>query len=160
MSTVALALGSNMGDSLELINQSVEQLTTVMHITGQAPIYTSRPVGVTDQPDFFNTAITGTTNLTPHELLAAVKSIEQQVGRVERYRWGPREIDIDIIFYDDSILDSPELIIPHPQMSQREFVLRPLADINDELIDPVSKQSVGQLLDQLSDSNRSVLRRL
>ena len=114
MNTVYLALGSNVGDSRAAIAQAISLLKPHLHQLLQAPLYQSKAVGYTDQPDFLNTAISGQTALTPLELLSLVKSIEQQVGRIERFRWGPREIDIDIILYGETIKESDKLTIPTP----------------------------------------------
>ncbi len=149
MTEVYLALGSNVGDSRTTIERAIALLGTALQQIKQAPVYRSKAVGYTDQPDFLNTAISGQTDLSPEALLAFVKDIEKQLGRIERFRWGPREIDIDIIFYGDLILEIPELAIPHPLFSDRAFVLRPLADLKPELIDPRSKQTVKELLAKL-----------
>lgn len=137
MHTIFLALGSNVGDQEGNIAQAVSLLKEKVEGISLAPLYRSKAVGVTNQPDFVNTALSGKTNLTPQELLTFVKQIEQKVGRVYRYRWGPREIDIDIIFYDALVVKSDNLEIPHPRAHERDFVLRPIADLSPSLIHPV-----------------------
>lgn len=159
MATIFLALGSNVGDSQQLIEKTVDLLGNSVHSITRAPMYTSKAFGVTDQPDFFNTALRGETELTPFELLDFVKSVEASVGRVKRYRWGPREIDIDIIFYDDQVLNDPVLTIPHAGLRERDFVLRPLNDIDPTYIDPVSKLSVQELLAKLPRDEQYVLKK-
>ena len=149
MATIFLALGSNVGDSQQLIEKAVDLLCVAIQNITRAPMYTSKAFGVTDQPDFFNTALRGETDLTPLELLEFVKDVEAKVGRVKRYRWGPREIDIDIIFYDDLVLTDPTLTIPHAGLRERDFVLRPLNDIDPTCIDPVSTLSIQELLAKL-----------
>src|SRR5207253_47825 len=104
MTEVYLALGSNVGDSQAYITKAVKLLGSDIKNIRQAPIYRSKAVGYTDQPDFLNTAIQGRTALSPQELFKFIKEIEQRIGRIERFRWGPREIDIDIILYDNQIL--------------------------------------------------------
>jgi len=115
MPRIYLALGSNVGDSERYLDQAIELLAIQVTHIKQAPRYHSKAVGYTDQPDFVNTAISGQTNLEPLELLKFVKDIEAEVGRVSRFRWGPREIDVDIICYDDLVLDTEVLQIPHPR---------------------------------------------
>lgn len=160
MPTICLALGSNVGDSSRHIAQAVELLQRQVAHLRQAPIYTSKAVGYTDQPDFLNTAVTGETKLSPDELLDFVKDIERQVGRIWRFRWGPREIDIDVIFYDDLVRVTKRLTIPHPRFAERDFVLRPLCDLNPHYVDPKSGQTVKFLLDSLSLTDLSIVPRV
>ena len=158
MSTVYLALGSNVGDSHAHVAGAIKLLAGgVVEDIKCAPLYTSKAVGYTDQPDFLNTVITGRTMLAPMELLRAIKQIEQRVGRIQRFRWGPREIDIDIIFYGDTLLDTSELTIPHPRFSERSFVLQPLADLDRTLTDPRSGQTISELLSRLSPGSLAAL---
>jgi len=154
---VFLALGSNVGDSRANINQAVRLLSEKVTNITEAPVYTSKAVGYTDQPDFYNTAVRGDTELTPIELLKFVKDVEAKVGRVVRFRWGPREIDIDIIFYGDQMLDSEVLTIPHPRFAERDFVLKPICDIDQSFIDPLSNKTVGELLKALPPTQLSIL---
>ena len=154
--TVYLALGSNVGDSKKYLAQAVTLLQKSVTNIVSAPLYTSQAVGYTDQAPFLNTVIKGNTQLTPHQLLKFVKKVEKDVGRIERFRWGPREVDIDIIFYDDTMLDEPGLQIPHPRFAERDFVLTPLCDLQPELIDPISKQTVQELYKRLPKSALSI----
>lgn len=160
MATVFLALGSNVGESKQLIKKAVELLKSSVQDIIEAPLYTSKAYGVTEQPDFFNTALRGETSLTPLELLEFVKHIEAEVGRVKRFRWGPREIDIDIIFYDDLVVDAPQLTIPHPGLRERDFVLRPICDIDPAYIDPISGKSVRELLTLLPQDEEYILKKV
>jgi 2-amino-4-hydroxy-6-hydroxymethyldihydropteridine diphosphokinase len=160
MTIVYLALGSNVGDSHAHITRAIELLGSKLTDTKPAPLYASKAVGYTDQADFINTAVGGQTNLSPQELLAFVKDIEQQIGRIQRFRWGPREIDIDIIFYDDLVLETEQLTIPHASFRERDFVLQPLNDLNPTLKDPVSGLSVNTLLANLKSDGTSIIRRL
>jgi len=156
MTTVFLALGSNVGDSLGYITAAIEQLgENVTHIV-QAPIYRSHAAGYTDQADFLNTAISGETKLTPQELLLFVKEVEKTVGRIERFRWGPREIDIDIIFYGNQIISENNLVIPHQKMAERDFVLQPLLDLNSKLRHPQTNEALTKLLEVIPQENRSI----
>ena len=156
MTTVYLALGSNVGDRAANIAKSIELLGLHLQRIRQAPLYQSKPVGITNQPDFINTAISGETNLAPEDLFSFIKKVEQQVGRQARYRWGPREIDIDIVFYGDQIIKNERLTVPHARFHERDFVLKPLCDLAPELSDPLTKQTVRSLLDQLNPAHRSI----
>ncbi|HUC95702.1 MAG TPA: 2-amino-4-hydroxy-6-hydroxymethyldihydropteridine diphosphokinase [Candidatus Saccharimonadia bacterium] len=158
MPVIYLALGSNVGDSNTYINESIQLLKNRLTDTKEAPRYTSKAVGYTDQADFINTAIRANTNLSPKELLDFVKSVEEKVGRIKRFRWGPREIDVDIIFYDDQIINETGLHIPHARFSERDFVLKPLRDLAPNFVDPRSKQTVKALLDKLPPSELSIYR--
>jgi 2-amino-4-hydroxy-6-hydroxymethyldihydropteridine diphosphokinase len=157
VATVFLALGSNVGDSGANMRKSIELLGEKVTNITEAPVYSSKAVGYTDQPDFLNTAVRGETALSPFDLLGFVKDIEQEVGRVHRFRWGPREIDIDVIFYDDQKLETPDLTIPHPRFAERDFVLRPICDIDSSWKDPVSGKTCKELLAALPTSELSIL---
>jgi 2-amino-4-hydroxy-6-hydroxymethyldihydropteridine diphosphokinase len=169
MTKVYLGLGSNVGDSRANIARAIMLLAgspakepdgdrsgTTLQDIKQAPVYTSKAVGYTEQADFLNTAIRGQTELSPQELLARIEMIEQELGRLERFRWGPREIDIDIILYGDRVLESEQLTLPHPHFRERDFVLRPLADLDPRLVDPVTGKTVEQLLIAIDPSSRSI----
>lgn len=157
MQTVYLALGSNMGDSRNLIQQAITRLHGVLHAIQEAPVYETKPVGFTDQPNFVNTAISGTTSLSPEELLRYLKQVEEQLGRAERFRWGPREIDIDIILYGSKVQHTADLTLPHPRFRERDFVLQPLIDLNPKLMDPVSEKTVVELLSYIAPDQRSII---
>ncbi len=144
MPKIYLALGANVGDRRANIERAIALLGEKISDIKVAPLYKTKPVGVTDQPDFLNTALSGTTVLSPLELLDFVKRVEREVGRVERYRWGPREIDIDILFYDDLTYHDEALEIPHPRIAERDFVLRPLADLAPELVQSILKKTLKQ----------------
>ncbi len=160
MTTIYLALGSNVGDPALYIMKAIDLLGTVVHNIRRAPLYASKAVGFTDQADFLNTAISGKTELSPQALLQAINNVEQQVGRVKRFRWGPREIDIDIIFYGNQLLETDSLIIPHPSFQERDFVLRPLVDLDSKIIDPASHKTLKQLLDSLNASQLSIINKV
>jgi 2-amino-4-hydroxy-6-hydroxymethyldihydropteridine diphosphokinase len=157
MTTVYLALGSNVGDSRLQIEEAVRLLGRSVSDIVRASLYRSKAVGYTEQADFINTAVRGRTALKPRELLAFIKGIEGEIGRVQRFRFGPREIDIDLIFYGDLISTTDDLTIPHPAFRERDFVLQPLADLDPELKDPVSGHTVSELLKALKPEDRSVL---
>ncbi|HEX8931821.1 MAG TPA: 2-amino-4-hydroxy-6-hydroxymethyldihydropteridine diphosphokinase, partial [Patescibacteria group bacterium] len=146
MYTVFLALGSNIGNKKEQINSAVKLLGQQIKNIQLAKFYETKPMYYEDQEDFLNTALKGETELSPEELLKFVKTIEKKLGRQKRFRNGPREIDIDILFYDDLILNEKNLIIPHPQIPEREFVLKPLMDMAPDFIHPVLQKSIHEIL--------------
>ena len=146
MTAVYLALGSNLDNRRANIEKAVGLLSRRLQQVKLASLYRSRPVGLTDQPEFINTAVSGQTKLSPEELLDFIKLVETAVGRQPRQRWGPREIDIDIIFYGERVIETAPLTVPHPLFRERDFVLRPLADLDPNLLDPVTKKTVEQLL--------------
>lgn len=160
MTTVYLAIGSNVGDSRAHIEQAIDLLAGKLHDLRSAPLYASKAIGYTDQADFLNTAVCGRTDLSPTDLLVWLKSLEQRVGRTASFRWGPREIDIDIIFYGDQVIDNERLTVPHPAFRERDFVLQPLSDLNPSLTDPVTGQTVSELLDGLEPERRSLVGRV
>lgn len=157
MVEVYLALGSNVGNGDAQFDAAIRLLAEKLENIKQAKRYTSKAFGFTDQPDFLNTALESETNLQPLELLEFVKDVEVKVGRIKRFRWGPREIDIDIIFYGDEIIDEPNLQIPHIGFSERDFVLKPLCDLNPNLVDPKSQKTVQQIYDNLPKSAKNII---
>lgn len=160
MTEVYLALGSNLGDSKAYIQNAVTLLGHHLKDIEQAPIYRSKAVGYTDQPDFLNTAVRGKTDLSPTELLAELKWTEKKIGRNKTFHWGPREIDIDIIFYGNTIFKTPKLTIPHLLFRDRAFVLKPLLDLNPELVDPESGLDVSLILKAVPAKDRNALEQL
>ena len=149
MHTVFLALGSNMGEREAFINKAIDLLRKEINVEKCAPIYESKASGFTDQNDFANTVLLGQTSLSSDELLSFIKKTEKDLGRIERFTWGPREIDIDIIFYDDLIYKNETLEIPHPRIAERDFVLKPLSDIAPDYIHPVLLKTIEELLNEL-----------
>jgi 2-amino-4-hydroxy-6-hydroxymethyldihydropteridine diphosphokinase len=157
MRKIYIALGSNVGDKKHNIQNAISRLTEKISEINVAPFYTSKAVGYTEQDNFMNTVIEGKTGLSPEELLFFVKTIEKEVGRVHRFRWGPREIDIDILFYADLLYQKENLQIPHPRLHERDFVLKPLSDLSSELLHPVLKKSISDILQELPEKKRSIL---
>jgi len=123
-----ISMGSNVGDRGRYLTEALRQMSATkgIEIRQVAPVYETEPVGVRDQPWFLNTVIEVATNLDPEDLLHVVKEIERSVGRTPRYRWGPREIDLDILIYEGVNISIEDLTIPHPRMRDRLFVLLPL----------------------------------
>ncbi|MHB8776432.1 MAG: 2-amino-4-hydroxy-6-hydroxymethyldihydropteridine diphosphokinase [Anaerolineales bacterium] len=143
---VYLALGSNMGDRLANLQDAVSHLAPQMNVKKKSPVYETPPWGFKDQAAFLNQVVMAETHLEPEKLLGHLKRLETTLGRVESFRNGPRSIDIDILFFDDVILDSLPLMIPHPRLHQRAFVLLPLNDIAPDLIHPLLDKPVSELL--------------
>ncbi|MGE3623691.1 MAG: 2-amino-4-hydroxy-6-hydroxymethyldihydropteridine diphosphokinase [Bdellovibrionales bacterium] len=146
MVKVAIALGSNIGDRMQALRTAVDGLAPYIDIVARSPVYETAPAYVTDQPPFLNAALVGETKLGPLILLRAVKDLENDLGRMPTFHYGPRAIDIDIIFYGDEIMNEAEITIPHPRMAEREFVLRPLNDIAPGWIHPENGKTVAEML--------------
>ena len=147
---VYLALGSNVGDRRGYLATAIQQLREVVDIFQISSLYETKPVGYTDQADFFDLVLCGKTSLTPDELLHFIKAVEVAVGREPTFRNGPRQIDIDILFYDDAKVKHDNLEIPHPRLQERAFVLTPLAEIAPQVIDPVSGHTAEELQQYVS----------
>ena len=142
MEKVFLGLGSNVGNREKNILEAIGYLKEHIKNGKIADIYISKAVGFKNQPDFFNTVFVGYTDLSPEELFYFIKRIEKKVGRVYRFHWGPREIDIDILFYGNKIIKKDFLIIPHPRLHERDFVLKPLTDLEPDFVHPVFKKKI------------------
>jgi 2-amino-4-hydroxy-6-hydroxymethyldihydropteridine diphosphokinase len=143
-----IALGSNLGDRLANLRAAVAMLeSTGFKVFERSEVWETSPVPA-DQPPYLNAALAGETPLQPLELLAECKRIEHSLGRRAGKRWGPRPIDLDILFYGDEAFDSDTLTIPHPRIAQRVFVLAPLADIDDDPL-PVLGKTARELLEML-----------
>jgi 2-amino-4-hydroxy-6-hydroxymethyldihydropteridine diphosphokinase len=157
MNEVYLGLGSNVGDRLLNLNKAIELLSEKIQILKKSKIYISKAVGYTDQPDFYNMVLYGKTDLSPEELFNFIKDVEKNAGRVYRFHWGPREIDIDILFYNDLVYKSDKLNIPHPRLHERDFVLLPLIELNPKLFHPILNKRVSDLKEFMENSVIGVL---
>lgn len=151
MANVYLSLGSNLGDRLANIKKALYMLESQVDVQRVSSVYETEPWELKSQPWFLNVVCAAAADLAPGDLLDFVKGIERQLGRQEAVRYGPRCIDIDILFYDDRIIHSPELHIPHPRLTERAFVLCPLAEIAPELKHPESGKTVRLMLAELED---------
>ncbi len=152
MARAYLGLGTNLGNKQENLEKALDFLNSYgqFQVLKVSSFYETEPVGYEDQDKFLNAAVVGETILSPHELLDLCHEIENHLKRVRIIRWGPRTIDVDILLYDSrEILDEPRLIIPHPRMIEREFVLAPLAEIAPEAVHPGTGKSIAALLREL-----------
>lgn len=145
-----IALGTNLGDRAANLRKAIEHLSDQVPISAVSSLYETPPWGVTEQPYFLNQVVRAATALPPLELLTFLKQIEQEMGRVETVRFGPRVIDLDILLYEDRQVNLPQLEIPHPRMCQRAFVLVPLAELAPQLVIPGGDKTVAQCLAELS----------
>jgi len=143
--TTYLSLGSNLGDRLANLRKAIASFPPIIIPLIQSSVYETEPWGYSEQPVFLNMVVKGETELAPQGLLVFLKQLEVTMGRRETFRFGPRFIDLDILFYDDLVLDTPDLTIPHPRIEERAFVLVPLAEISPEFYHPTLGKSIIQL---------------
>lgn len=143
---VAIALGSNLGDRRAHLDRAIDHLRASIASISVSQYHETEPVGVGPQPAFLNAALTGHTALSPRALLESLLALEAAQGRERPFPGAPRTLDLDLILYDDWIINEPGLIVPHPRFRERPFVLEPLAEIAAEWIDPVSGLTVAELL--------------
>jgi len=144
--TVYLGLGSNMGNRQENLDKALDLLSQRLRIGEVSAVYDTEPVGNVNQPRFLNLVCQAYTTLPPESLLTLAKAIESKLGRASRKSNMPRPIDIDILFYDNRVIETPELVIPHPRLAERAFVLIPLVEIAPDLVHPVSGKNIRELL--------------
>ena len=153
MGRVFVSLGSNIGDRLGFLQKAVDGLGSVggSKIKAVSPVYETEPLGKKDQPQFLNAAVELESLLSPDSILVNLKQIERMVGRTRSQKWGPREIDLDLIYVGDLVVKSPMLTLPHPEVIARRFVLMPLTDIAPDFVDPLRKRTVRELLSSCPD---------
>ncbi|MFZ0134134.1 MAG: 2-amino-4-hydroxy-6-hydroxymethyldihydropteridine diphosphokinase [Desulfobacterales bacterium] len=157
--TAIISIGSNLGDKLENCRQAIASLRSLgqTSVSACSRFYKTAPVDYLDQDWFVNAAVKITTRLEAFRLLQALQEIQRRAGRRgDPVRFGPRIIDLDIIFFDAAVIETPELRIPHPRMHKRRFVLQPICDIDPAIIHPVLKKDIRMLLDQLEDDAQGV----
>jgi 2-amino-4-hydroxy-6-hydroxymethyldihydropteridine diphosphokinase len=146
---VYLSLGSNVGDRQAQLQDAQARLDATGRVVAASSFYETEPVEFTQQPWFLNCAVALETGKTPQELMAGILRVEQEMGRLRLQKKGPRSIDIDILLFDGTLIDSTDLTIPHPALHQRRFVLEPLAEIAPEVLHPVLKKTIRELRDAL-----------
>ena len=155
--TAYVALGSNLGDKEANLRKALELLEERgVEVVKTSSFICTEPYGVTDQPQFLNGVCEVRTSLVPLALLHTLLEIEQEMGRVRLRHWGERNIDLDLLLYEDVVMDTPELKLPHPDMQNRDFVLLPLAEIAPELVHPILQKSIEEL-SNLYISKRAVI---
>ena len=149
MATVIFSLGSNIGNREHHLEQTRAGLQDFMTDFKVSRVIETPPLYVTDQPAFLNQVVMGNTNIVPAELVTLTKALQQKIGRIKTYQNGPREIDIDILYYDDLILDTDDLVIPHPRIAERLFVLEPLYELMPDWVCPVMHKTVQVMRNEL-----------
>lgn len=147
--TIYIALGTNLGDRPANLRAALRALPTAVTIIEESPVYETPPWGYKDQPAFLNMVIKAETDLEPESLLKYLKQLEAELGREQNFRWGPRLIDLDILFYDDLAIDTPPLVIPHPRLHERAFVLVPLMDIAPNFVHPKIQKQINELASEI-----------
>jgi len=155
-----LSLGSNKNDKFSYLQKAVNLIEDDENIRllNVSSVYETLPFGNVEQENFYNAAAEILTLLKPNQLLQRLKEIESEIGRSENEKWGPREIDLDIIFYDEIIIDEKELIIPHPGVYERDFFLIPLLELNDKLCDPKTDKCLSDFINELK--SKKIIRKL
>jgi len=154
---VYLSLGSNIGDREAHLREVIRRLESTGKLRSVSSIYETEPVEFTDQPQFLNCAVALETSSTPEQLMLQLLTIEKAMGRQRIQKKGPRTIDLDILLFEDEVVDTPGLTIPHPAMQHRRFVLEPLAEITPDAMHPLLRKTVRELLEELP-SGQSVRR--
>ena len=155
---VLLGLGANLGDRADNLRAALSSLRQDVDVTAWSSLYETAPMYVTEQPRFLNIVVRGDTRLAPIDLLRAIKGVEQALGRRSGLRYGPRPIDIDILFYGDTVLETADLTVPHPRMAERPFVLVPAAEIAPGWRHPVTGEIVAQMAAALAGAGEAVRR--
>lgn len=146
MTTTYIALGTNLGERLSNLRVAIQSMPPEITVLAESQVYETPPWGYEDQPAFLNMVVRAETGLEPKPLLKYLKQLEARLGREKSVRWGPRLIDLDILFYDDLVIDTPPLIIPHPRLHERAFVMVPLADVAIDYVHPVLGKFIWELL--------------
>ena len=146
-----VSAGANLGEPVRQLRQAFDALrqSPGIKFLGTSSFYRTQPVGPVEQPPFINAVFSLECEMRPQELLALLLKVERNMGRVRKERWGPRVIDLDLLFCGEEIINAPGLEVPHPRLSERRFVLAPLAELGPDLVHPVIQKSVSELLANL-----------
>ncbi|MCY3413850.1 MAG: 2-amino-4-hydroxy-6-hydroxymethyldihydropteridine diphosphokinase [Candidatus Heimdallarchaeota archaeon] len=155
MVAVLLGIGTNVGNRLENLQQCIQGISVFGTVISLSPVYETLPWGFEDQADFLNMCVEIETEKPPLELLTEIKLLEKRLGRKKTFNWGPRIIDIDILLYGSVVIETENLIIPHPEMIHRAFVLVPLADIAGQWIHPIKGKSISALVEEINQDGIS-----
>ncbi len=161
METAFISIGSNLGNKLENCKNAITSIEkeTESKIKAVSDFYKTEPVDYTDQDWFVNGVVKIETPLSPYDLLKKLRSIEKDAGRIEKkIRFGPRVLDLDILLFSDVVINLSDLVIPHPRMYKRCFVLKPLCDIGSEIVHPVFKKDMKKLLQEIDDTDQRVIK--
>jgi 2-amino-4-hydroxy-6-hydroxymethyldihydropteridine diphosphokinase len=157
MTIVFLGLGSNIGDKEEHINKALTLISEFNEVKKISHIYLTEPVGNINQEWFLNCVVEIETEIDPKKLLSSIKSIERKLGRTKTVKNGPRSIDIDILFYGDFVVKTKNLVIPHPLIQERLFVLQPMMDVNPDFVHPILNKSILKLYESHPWAQRVML---
>lgn len=152
---VYIGFGGNLGNPRETFERALKKISAFAEVRDISRLYRSKPYGFPDQPDFLNATVRLATELEPLALLRALRGVEAELGKVVARENGPRVIDLDLLLYGEEVCDSEELTLPHPRISERDFVLRPLHDLAPNLVHPVSRRTVSELLADLETEHVS-----
>ena len=152
MNTAYIGLGSNLGNRKRMLEEALRLLDGLpdISVTDVSPIYETDPIGILDQPRFLNAAARLSTPFSPQDLLDSLLGIELQMGRKRERKWGPRTIDLDLLLYESAIIHHKDLIVPHPFLAERLFVLAPLCDLDDKIVHPILMRTLRELLGDLT----------
>ena len=156
MNQAYIALGSNVGDRVQNLRTALDHMkkSKGLKVFQVSSFYRTEPMGYEDQDWFINAAAECSTSLLPLQLMYLLQSIEEKMERHTPFKWGPRSIDLDILFFGNRIIDEPELTVPHPLLEQRRFVLEPLAELAPDFVHPFGKKTVRELLDDLGTAQQ------
>lgn len=150
--TAYIGIGSNLGDREENLNKAINTLTRVngIEVLRTSQLYDTAPIGYTDQPNFLNGVVEIKTKLAPCTLLKVCHQIEDELKRVHTIKWGPRTIDLDILLYGNIVINEENIVIPHPRMNERKFVLEPLSELIPNIVHPVTNSTIHEMLIKIS----------